>query len=203
MKPEPSRLEDAFTRFDAANAQDPRLDDDHGQPVPRELLYGHRMTGMLGRFAPDAPETVRLACRAQHIERWKSPRSDFPMDAEGYKQWRTRLYRFHADRAGELMKQAGYDDDMIEAVKKIVGKRGLKVNPETQMMEDVANLVFIEYYILEFANQKPDYTEEKWLGIIRKTWQKMSAAGRAFALSGGIALPEPLVQLITRAVADS
>jgi hypothetical protein len=56
--------------------------------------------------------------------------------------------------------------------------------------------------MLDFARQKPDYTEEKWLGIIRKTWQKMSAAGRAFALSGGITLPEPLLPLITRAVAE-
>lgn len=195
------RFERAIALFDATNAQDPRQDKDaDGHSHPRELLYARRMTEMLGRFAPDAAEAVQLACRAQHIERWKSPRSDYPMTPEGYQAWRTNLYKFHADTAGRLMKEAGYDDEMIERVKKIVGKRGLKVNPETQLMEDVVDLVFIEHYMLEFAGQKPDYTEEKWLDIIRKTWKKMSAAGHAYALSGQLKLPEPLVPLITKAV---
>ena len=60
------------------------------------------------------------------------------------------------------MKQAGYDEAMIDRVKAAVGKRGIKVNPETQMLEDVTDLVFIEYYMLGFAGQHADYSEEKW-----------------------------------------
>jgi len=158
------------------------------------------MSEMLGRYAPDASEAVQLAVRAQHIQRWKTPRSNYPMDRNGYLQWRTGLYKFHADTAGQLMKQAGYDDAMIERVKTAVGKKGLKVNPETQLLEDVTDLVFIEHYMLEFAGQKPDYSEEKWLDIVRKTWKKMSDAAHAFALSGKLRLPEPLVPLITKAI---
>lgn len=196
----PERFERAIALFDAANSEDPNTESADNKTWPKELLYAHRMSEMLSRFAPDATEAVRLACRAQHIQRWKIPRRDFPMTPEGYQHWRTTLYKFHADLAGRLMQEAGYDDAMIARVKKIVGKRGLKVNLETQLMEDVVDLVFIEHYLLGFATKRADYSEEKWLDIIRKTWKKMSDQGHAFAVSGRIKLPEPLVPLILKAV---
>lgn len=195
------RFERAIALIDAANGEDPRRDPDpDGNSCPRELLYSRRMTEMIGRYAPEAPEAVRLAVRAQHIQRWKIPRETFPMDRNGYLQWRTKLYGFHADLAGRLLQEAGYDPETIERVRKAIGKRGLKVHPETQLLEDVTALVFIEHYMLEFVSQKPDYSEEKWLDIIRKTWKKMSPDAHAFALSGRLRLPEPLVPLITKAV---
>ena len=192
----PERFKHAMALFDAANAEDPNLDE--GQP--KELLYSQRMSDMIARFAPDASEASQLAVRAQHIQRWKVPRNTYPMTREGYHAWRTGLYTFQADTAGELMREAGYDDAMIERVKKAVGKRALKVNPDTQMLEDVANLVFIEHYMLAFAANKPDYDEDRWLEIIRKTWKKMSKNAQAFALSGNVKLPEPLMPLITKAI---
>jgi uncharacterized protein DUF4202 len=196
------RFERAIALFDTANGEDPRQDvGPDGKPCPRELLYSRRMTEMLQRYAPDAPEAVELAVRAQHIQRWKSSRDSYPMDRNGYLQWRTNLYKFHAETAGALMREAGYDDETIERVKKAIGKRGLKVHSETQLLEDVTALVFIEHYMLDFVGQKPDYSEDKWLDIVRKTWNKMSADAHAFALSGKLKLPEPLVPLITKAVA--
>jgi hypothetical protein len=194
----PQRFNRAMALFDAANAEDPNRDE--GQP--KELLYGQRMSAMIGRFAPDASEAVQLAVRAQHIRRWTVPRDTYPMTKEGYHAWRTGLYTFHADTAGELMREAGYDDAMIARVKKAVGKRGIKVNAETQLLEDIANLVFIEHYMLPFAHSKPEYDEAKWLEIIRRTWGKMSKNAQAFALSGGIKLPQPLVPLITKAISQ-
>ena len=191
----------AIALFDAANSEDPRMDQGaDGKDVPYELLYAQRMTDMIDRFAPSASEAAKLAVRAQHIQRWKTPRDSYPMDRTGYLQWRTGLYKFHAETAGRLMKEAGYDDATIEQVKTAVGKKGLKVNPDTQLLEDIADLVFIEHYMLGFAGKKPDYSEERWLEIIRKTWQKMSPAAHEFALAGKIKLPEPLVPLIVKAV---
>ena len=190
------RFDRAIALFDGANAQDPNQDE--GQP--KELLYAKRMTEMIARYAPDASEVAQLAVRAQHIKRWTVPRSSQPMTREGYYAWRTGLYKFHADTAGALMRQAGYDDAMIEQVKAAVGKRGIKSNPDTQMLEDVTDLVFIEHYMLGFAQGKPDYDEAKWLDIIRKTWKKMSERARAFATSGGVKLPAPLVPLILKAI---
>jgi hypothetical protein len=190
----------AIAAFDKANSEDPNKEVFEGKEYPKELLYAQRMTEMQERYAPEASEAVKLACRAQHIQRWKSPRSDFPMDRTGYLQWRTGLYKFHAETAGRLMKEVGYDDEMIERVKTIVGKKALKVNPETQLMEDVVDLVFIEHYMLHFAQQKPDYTEEKWIPIIKKTWDKMSERAHEFALAGKIKLPEALVPLILKSI---
>jgi hypothetical protein len=193
--------ERAAALIDAANAEDPRMDTDAaGKQVPRELLYGQRMAEMIARYAPEADDAQKLAVRAQHIQRWKTPRDSYPMTRDGYLQWRTGLYKFHAETAGRLVREAGYDAATVERVQQAVGKRGLKVNPDTQLLEDVTDLVFIEHYMLEFAGQKPDYSEEKWLDIIRKTWKKMSERAHAFALSGQLKLPEPLVPLITKAI---
>ena len=190
------RFNQAIALFDAANAQDPNLDE--GQP--KELLYAQRMTEMIGRFAPESSEVAQLAVRAQHIQRWLVPRSNYPLGKPGYFAWRTGLYQFHANTAGELMQQAGYDDQMIEQVKVAISKQGIKTNPDTQMLEDVTSLVFLEHYVLGFAGQHAEYSDEKWIDIIRKTWKKMSADAHGFATTGGIKLPEILTPLILKAV---
>jgi hypothetical protein len=194
------RFQAAIAAFDQANAEDPNKEKTDGKEYPKELLYSQRMSEMQERYAPEASEAVKLAVRAQHIQRWKISRSAYPMDRIGYLQWRTGLYKFHAETAGRIMQEAGYDDEMIARVKSIVSKKGLKVNPETQLMEDVVDLVFIEYYMAGFAAQHPEYEEAKWIQIIHKTWQKMSTRAHDFALAGKIKLPEALVPLILKAV---
>jgi hypothetical protein len=196
------RYQSAVAAFDKANAKDPNKEVADGREYPKELLYAQRMSEMQERYAPDSSEAVKLAVRAQHIQRWKIPRSDYPMDRQGYLQWRTGLYKFHAETAGHIMQEAGYDDEMIERVKTIVSKKGLKVNTDTQLMEDVVDLVFIEHYMIGFVSQHPEYDEAKWIEIIRKTWQKMSSRAHEFALAGKIKLPEALLPLILKAVQE-
>jgi hypothetical protein len=202
-----SQQQQAFDKanklIDAANSEDPNQESADGKTWPKEQLYSIRMSDMLQRYAPDADDAVKLAVRAQHIQRWKSPRNAYPMGRQGYLQWRTGLYKFHAETVADLLAQAGYAEDFIERVKQAVVKRALKANPDTQLLEDVTALVFIEHYMLDFAAKHPEYDEEKWLTIIRKTWRKMSDRANQFALSGGIKLPEPLVPLIQKAVSNS
>ena len=196
-------FETALKLIDQANSEDPNMvTDAENKEWPKELLYSHHMSDMLQRFAPETDDAMKLAIRAQHIQRWKSPRSDYPMDRKGYHLWRTNLYKFHADTLAALMEQAGYDEASLDRVKLAVGKKALKKNPDTQLVEDIAALVFIEHYMLEFAGKHPEYDEAKWIDIIRKTWRKMSEQGQQFALSGSIALPEPLVPLIQKALSD-
>lgn len=190
------RFDATIARFDAANAEDPNLDEGR----PKELLYAQRMSAMLDRFAPEAAEAVRLAVRAQHIQRWKTPRASYPMDRQGYLQWRTGLYKFHAETAGRIMRETGYDAETIERVQAAVGKKGIKVNAETQLLEDVTDLVFLEHYLAGFAARHPDYDEAKWIEIIRKTWQKMSQQARDFVLAGKVSLPETARPLILKAI---
>lgn len=192
----------AVELIDGANSEDPNQETVEGKKWPKELLYSHRMSNMLERFAPDADDAMKLAIRAQHIQRWKSPRDTYPMDRIGYLKWRKDLYKFHADTAAELLVQAGYGDNVIERVKNAVAKKNIKTNADTQLLEDVTDLVFIEHYMLEFASKHPEYSDEKWIDIIQKTWKKMSDRAHEFALSGSIKLPEPLVTLIQKAIAS-
>lgn len=193
-----TRCQQVIALIDQANSADPNMDE--GQP--KELLYSQRMSAMLQRFSPDADEVAQLAVRAQHIRRWVVPRDSYPATREGYLMWRKGLYKFHADEAGRLMHQAGYDEVMIERVKSAVSKRGIKANADTQLLEDVSALVFIEHYLLAFSQTKADYDEAKWIDIIAKTWKKMSVAAQAFALSGKLALPAALIPLIVKAVEE-
>jgi hypothetical protein len=200
MSQQQTTFDKALALIDAANSEDPNRVTAEGKDWPKELLYSRRMTDMLQRFAPEADAAVQLAIRAQHIQRWKSPRDAYPMDRIGYLQWRKDLYKIQAQTAADLLAEAGCDEDVIERVKTAVAKKGIKENPDTQLLEDVTDLVFLEHYLLEFAGKHPDYDEEKWLDIIRKTWKKMSDRAQQFALSGSIRLPESLVPLIKKAV---
>jgi hypothetical protein len=174
------RLAAAFARIDEANAQDPNLERLDGQDFPKELLYGRRMSATLAMFAPDADDAVKLAARAQHVQRWKIPRSDFPMDRKGYLAWRQKLYGMHAELAGEILREVGYDDPTIARVGTLLRKKGLKTDPDVQLLEDVICLVFLEHYFADFSVKHDD---DKVIDILRKTWAKMSPRGQEAALA--------------------
>ena len=193
-------FEKTIKLIDDSNNEDPNIETVDGTEWPKELLYSHHMSDMIQRFAPDADEVKKISVHGQHIQRWKSPRNDYSMDRKGYHQWRTNLYKFHANTTADLMQSAGYDQSAIDRVKEAVGKKGIKNNPDTQMLEDIAALVFIEHYMLAFATKHPEYDEAKWIDIIHKTWRKMSDQAQKFALEKGINLPEPLIPLIVKAV---
>lgn len=197
-----ARFERAIAAFDAANAADPNVETVDGRSRPKELVYAERMTAMLGRFAPDAPEVVRLAARCQHIERWKIPRSDYPMDRIGYLQWRKRLNKFHGEVAGRILREAGYDDATVARVARLLMKEGLKGDPEAQALEDVVDLVFLESYLAGFVASHGRYDAAKFGDILAKTARKMSPAGRRAALTA-IALPPALRETVRRAMADA
>jgi hypothetical protein len=203
MPADQSPYDTASSLIDAANSADPNQVSADGREWPKEYLYSERMSDMLQRYRPDADEVMKLAIQAQHIERWKSPRNAYPEGRIGYLQWRKDLYKIQASRAAELMRQAGYDEQQAERAWQAVAKKNIKGNPDTQLLEDVTDLVFLEHYILEFVGKHPDYSEEKWVEIIQKTWRKMSPEAQQFALSGAVDLPESLVPLIQKAVSDS
>ena len=193
-------FEKAVALIDAANSEDPNQVTVDGKQWPKELLYSHRMSDMLHRFSPDADHAVQLAIRAQHVQRWKSPRNAYPMDRIGYLQWRKDLYKIQAETAAGLLAQAGFDEEVIGQVRNAVAKKQIRENPDTQLLEDVTDLVFLEHHILAFVEKHPEYDEDKWIDIIRKTWNNMSESAQQFAVSGSITLPESLVPLILKAV---
>ena len=88
------------------------------------------------------------------------------------------LQIFTQKTAGEILRNVGYDKEMIERVRELLRKENLKYDPEVQLLEDVACLVFLDSYLADFSKQ---HAEEKLLRIINKTWQKMSEQGREAA----------------------
>ncbi len=175
-----ARFRTAIERMDAFNRADPNHEIVAGKEYPKELLYAERMTAQLARLASAASEVLRLAVRSQHIGRWTIPRGNYPMDRRGYHQWRTELARFHAQTARGILLVASYDEATIARVENLLKKTHLKTDPEAQLLEDSACLVFLEHYFSAFA-QKHD--EQKLITILQKTWGKMSAQAQQAALS--------------------
>jgi len=176
----PDSLSQVLELIDAANALDPNIElDENGNSVAKELLYSQRMSETLSQFCESASAHLQIAARAQHIERWRSPRSDYPLGKVGYKQWRLNLLRYHAERAAELMLRAGYDDNDTAIVKNLITKKKLKTNSDSQTLEDIVCLVFLEHYLDSFAAK---HSDEKVIDILQKTWKKMSENGHRAAL---------------------
>ena len=172
-------FERACAAIDAANAQDSRLLSWEGQKVPQELLYSQRMVAWTRQLKPEASEELLLAVRAQHIQRWKIPRSSHPMDRKGYLLWREALKVMHADMLAEIMAQAGYSDAAAKKAVQVIRRKQMAADPEGQVLEDAACLVFLQYEYADFAAKTAD---DKVIDILRKTWKKMSPQAHAEAL---------------------
>ncbi|MFT5354649.1 MAG: cytochrome P450 [Polyangiales bacterium] len=174
-------IQRAFDALDALNAVDPNVEvDDSGRSRPKELLYAERMSQALDLFRPEADDALRLACRAQHLERWRMPRSDFPDGRTGYLKWRAEAKRKHSAKAQHVLREAGFDDVMCERVAVLVEKRGLRTDEGVQCLEDVACLVFLRFYWGAFHAK---HTDEKLVVVLKKTWAKMSDRAHAEALT--------------------
>jgi hypothetical protein len=190
------RFHSALERIEAANSLDPNREILNGEDLPKEVAYGRRMARWIDRLEPGASEPLRLAALCQHLKRWEVPRSSFPVGRAGYLRWRRRMGDYHAERAAEILRQVGYGEETIARVGALVRKEGLRIDPETQTLEDAACLVFLEEYFAEFARrQEKDKLDE----IVRRVWRKMSERGRAEALRLPMS-PETREQ-ITRALA--
>lgn len=172
-------FQNASAWIDAENAQDPNSEIYQSKTYPKELLYSNRMYEKLMDFEPNASEAVQIASKAQHICRWKITRESYPMDRVGYLKWREDLKKFHAKTTGEILEKVGYSEEFISRVSFLIEKKLLKKDTETQLLEDVICLVFLEYYLEPFV-QKHD--AEKLKNIILKTWNKMSEKGHQEAL---------------------
>jgi len=173
------KLQQAYQLFDSANQEDPNTEIYQGKSYPKELLYAQRMTEQLNSFAPNASEALQLTARCQHICRWEIARDSYEMNREGYLRWRQQLKKFHAEKAASILEEVGYSEEIISKVKFLLEKKQLKKNEETQTLEDVICLVFLEHYFEPFAAKHP---EKKTIDILQKTWRKMSKKGQVAAL---------------------
>ena len=171
---------EAMRRFDEENAQDPNRILVDGVDRAHELWYAQRVTDWILRLDPDASEPLLLAARSQHICRWLIPRKAYEMTRAGYLRWRNDLKHLHAKKSAEILREVGYDEATIARVADLNLKKGLGQDHDCQVLEDALCLVTIQYQLAELM-QKTD--PDKMVGILQKTWKKMSNAARTHALA--------------------
>jgi Domain of unknown function (DUF4202) len=182
-----SRLAATLAAIDAANAEDPRRVETKDGETGFEELYAKRMSDALARVYPEASELLQLAVRAQHLRRWEIPRAEFPDGRHGYNDWRKTCRAHHAERAGAIMRGLGWSEEDAARVGALIRKEKLKKDPESQALENIAALVFLEHYFDDFLAKYQNYEDEKIVDILGKTLCKMSPRGHAAALALSLA----------------
>ena len=101
------------------------------------------------------------------------------MTRPGYLKWRDDLKKFHAQKAGEILRELGYFEDMIRRVQDLNLKKNFPNDPDGRVVEDALCLVFLQF---QFADLAAKTAEDKTINALQKSWQKMTEAARAEAL---------------------
>ena len=168
-------LGDVFAAIDEANASDPNLltagPDTSG---PLAQIHGRLATEWLARLAPDASAELQVASRAHHLRRWELARTDYPEGRAGYLQWRRDNKAHQAESAASILTEAGWQADSIDRVRQLLSRTRLRTDAETQLLEDVACLVFLE---TQFAPMVERTEHDHMVTIVAKTLRKMSSEG--------------------------
>ncbi|MDH4144116.1 MAG: DUF4202 domain-containing protein [Acidimicrobiia bacterium] len=185
-------LDDLLAAIDDANAADPALVHHDGADVARSLLQGRRATHWLHRLADEPPPAVQLAVRAHHLRRFERPRGDYPDGRAGYLRWRRDARTAHAAALADLLARCGAEPALVDRAAALVRREGLGTDPEAQLVEDAACLVFCETDLdALLARLGPERTAD----ALVKTAKKMSAT--ALALVQHATPPGPARALLT------
>ena len=200
-----TKFENVLSTIDNINRQDSNSTLIDKIKHPKELIYGQRMTACLTQHWPQANELLQIAVRAQHIKRWHLKRSEFEQGKAGYYQWRIALGKFHSELTAKIMTEQGYSKEQAEQTASIICKENLKdktssqLNLDSQTLEDVACLVFLEHYFADFAAKYLEQDNEaKIIRIVKLTWNKMSEEAHNIALQ--LSLPEHLASIVKKAL---
>ncbi|MGC4094188.1 MAG: DUF4202 domain-containing protein [Polyangiaceae bacterium] len=174
-----ARFAQAIEAFRAVSAQDPVALGEGAAARPRELVQAEQLVAWVALLEPHASQALQLAAHCQHIGRFQVPRESYPAGRSGYLRWRADLGRRHAETAESILRAAGYEAELIEAVRRIVSKQNRSSDADVQTMEDALCLSFLQHEFGEFAGKHDD---DKLIRILRKTWGKMSERAHTLAL---------------------
>lgn len=164
----------AVAAIDAANAADPNPVTVRGSTEPLALVHGRLAAEWVEHLATDPGEPLLIAARAHHLRRWEVPRSTYPDGKAGYLRWRRDQKQRHATDVAEILRSAGFDDVAVARTQELIRRDHLATDPDAQVVEDAACLVFIE---TQLAAIEAQFEHEHLLDVIRKTARKMSPAG--------------------------
>ncbi|KAI0009025.1 hypothetical protein F4779DRAFT_584224 [Xylariaceae sp. FL0662B] len=107
------------------------------------------------------------------------------MTRAGYLSWRTKQKAQAAAQISALLSSPAplLPSEAISRIAALVRKENLRADAETQVLEDVACLVFLDDQLDGFVarGENDGEDQDKVVGILRKTWDKMSPRGRELA----------------------
>ncbi len=174
-----NKLTKTLEAIDILHQNDPQQIMIEGKNIGKELLYAQQMSTWLVKLQPKPNEIQQISVRSQHLCRWQLARNQYEMNRSGYLTWRKEQGIRHAEKAVQVMNVNGYSQLECDTVYNIVSKKRVKGDANTQIMEDCACLVFLEF---QFAKFIENHSIEKNIRIVQKTWLKMSEQAHQFAL---------------------
>jgi len=173
-----ARFADALNKIDEANAQDPRIENAAGSSQPRELLFSRRVFEWVQKLVSAPSEELLLSARAHTLKRWEIPRDRYPKTTVGYHEWRDACAEHHADEAARILRNAGYDEEMIARVSGFITRTNWPGDAEACALEDADCLVFLETKLAKYLDE---WDEEKTLRILKRSFKKMTPQARELA----------------------
>ncbi len=179
----------ALARFDAVHVED---------PAGEASRYHATLRKWVERLVDSPSEALLLAAGAQHLGRWRTPRSAYPEGLAGYKRWRATLARKHAEDASAILEEVGYDAATRDRVAELITKKRLGRDAEVDAFEDAICLTFLELELAAFAAR---HAPEKVVEIVSKTWVKMTGRGHAEAAALLPSMEPALRALVEAAIA--
>ena len=174
------RLDDVLAEIDRANAADPTLDA-NGRPLA--LVQGRLASAWLDLLVDRPSPALAIAVRAHHLRRWELARSDHPPGRAGYLRWRRANKAHQASAASAILTRLGHDEATVQRVAELLTRRRLGTDPEAQIVEDAACLVFLQ---TAFDAMVARLDHDHLVAIVAKTLRKMSPL--AIELAGEIQL---------------
>lgn len=191
-------LDAALAAIDVANADDPNTLEVDGVVWPQAQYQGMRASYWLSRLSPDAGLDVGLAARAHHLRRWTVDRSSYPEGRAGYHRWKRDARDAARQAIADVLTPVGIDTATVERVGALVDRDGLGRDAGTQLVEDVACLVFLE---TQYDDLIERLGEDKVADAVRKTLRKMSA--ESIAIAGEAVHTESGLALLTRVATEA
>jgi Domain of unknown function (DUF4202) len=191
------KLVAAIAAVDAANGFDPNSVIFDGTESPLAQLQGVRASIWLNRLSSSPSEALALAVRAHHLRRWTVDRALYPEGRAGYHRWKRAAKEIHASALAEVVVETGLDSVVLTRAQELVQRIGLGTDPETQLIEDCACLVFLE---TQYESLITKIGREKVVDAVRKTVKKMSPA--AIVLAGDAIVTDLGRSLLAEAVTE-
>ena len=166
-----------------------------GDPTGQASRYAAAMSRWLERLDESPSDALVVAVRAQHFERWLSPRDAYPRTRPGYLAWRRAAMKDQAERLSVLLRSLDVDASFIDRVATLVTKQDLRSDAEVQTLEDCACLTFIERAWAGFAAGR---SADQLRRVVTRTVAKMSP--RAIGLIEETGIDEAALEELTRFV---